>query len=53
MDLWHDKELHLSKAAMNPIVLTASKVVRLPLFQHEREAMPASLCHVSQHLCSC
>jgi hypothetical protein len=47
---WHDKELHLSKAAMDAIVLTAGKVVRLPIFQHKLEALPTALRHVSQHL---
>ena len=50
---WHHKKLHFSKAAMDAIVLPASKVVRLPIFQHELEALPASLCHVGQQLCSC
>jgi len=50
---WHDKELHLSITAMTPFVLTASKVVRLPLLDHELEALPASLCHVGQHLRPC
>ena len=39
----HDKELHHAKVAVNAIVLSTSKVMRLPLVQLKFVSLAASL----------
>ncbi|GMN26209.1 hypothetical protein TIFTF001_047788 [Ficus carica] len=45
-----DEELHLSDAAMEAVACTTSKVVRLPLVQHELETITGALRPVGELL---